>query len=189
MALALVASACGDDDTDTDAGADDGNGGAALTIAEAWSRQPAEGQTATAVYGVVSNPTGEDVRIVAAASPVTDTVELHETLMDDEGVMSMQEVEEGFVVPAGGEFTFEPGGPHVMVLGIDPATYPAEVEVTLEFEGADALTFTAEVREAEGTDMGHGDDMDGDMDMSDDVGSDDMGSDDMGSDEMDDGDG
>lgn len=164
-AVAFLAAACGDDDT-TEGSTDD-----AVTIADPWSRQPADGQTATAVYGVVSNPTDTDVRIVSAASPVTGTVELHETLMDDDGVMSMAEVEEGFVVPAGGEFTFEPGGPHVMLLDIDPATYPESVEITLTFDEGSPLTFAAEVRAVEDDmdmdDMDHSDDMD-DMDHSDD---------------------
>ena len=158
-AVAFLAAACGDDDS-AEGSTDD-----AVTITDSWSRQPADGQTATAVYGVVSNPTDTDLRIVSAASPVTDTVELHETLMDDDGVMSMVEVDEGFVVPAGGEFTFEPGGPHMMLLGIDPATYPESVEITLSFDAGSPLTFAAEVRAAEDDmDMDHSDMDDPDMD-------------------------
>ncbi|MEZ5244530.1 MAG: copper chaperone PCu(A)C [Acidimicrobiales bacterium] len=169
-AVGLLAGACGDDDEATDSSSEQ-PASELLTITDPWSRQPADGQTATAVYGVLSNPSDTDVRVVSAASPVTGTVELHETLMDDDGVMSMQEVEEGFVVPAGGEFTFEPGGPHIMLLGIDPATYPTTVEITLTFDSGDPLTFSAEVREVESSmdmgdsDMSH-DDM-GDSDMSD----------------------
>ncbi len=96
--------------------------------------------------------------IVSASSSVTDSVELHETIMGDDGAMQMVERgKEGFVVPAGGEFAFEPGGPHVMILDIDPATYPDEIEVTFTFDGVEPLTFTAEVRDVE-------DDM-GEMDM------------------------
>lgn len=156
-----------------------------MSIADPWSRQPAEGQTATAVYGIVSNPGDTDVTIVAASSPESDQVELHETLVGDDGAMSMQEREEGFVVPAGGEFVFEPGGPHVMMLGIDAATYPAEVEVTLEFDGADPLTFTAEVRAIDGG-MSMGE-MDHD-DMGDDAMGDDMAEGEMAEGDMADGD-
>lgn len=165
--VALVAVACGDDDggsaTDDD-GADTGD--ATLGIDDPWSRAPADGQQATAVYGVVSNPGDTDVQLESASSPVTDVVELHITTMDDDGVMSMQEVPEGFTVPAGGTFVFEPGGPHIMLLDIDPATYPDEVEITLEADNGESLTFTAEVRTVEGgMDMDH-DDMD-DMEMDD----------------------
>lgn len=161
VAAVLVLSACGDDADDADDAAD----GAELTMTDAWSREPAEGQTRTAVYGVLSNPGDEDVTVVSASSPASDQVELHETLADDDGVMRMQEREEGFVIPAGGEFVFEPGGPHIMMLDIDPATYPDPVEVELTFDGADPLTFDAEIR---AIDMDAEMDMDGgDMDMED----------------------
>ncbi|MEM9042897.1 MAG: hypothetical protein AAGD33_23675, partial [Actinomycetota bacterium] len=46
-----------------------------------------------------------------------------------------------------------PGGFHIMLLDIDPAEYPDEVDVTVEFEDGSTLDFTAEVREVEGMDM------------------------------------
>ena len=150
----LLLAACGSDDDESSG--DESSGETVLTMTDAWSREPAEGQTSTAVYGVLSNSGDTDVTVVGATSSVTDRVELHEVLEED-GMMRMQEREEGFVVPAGGEFVFEPGGPHVMMLDIDPATYPDPVDVELTFDGADALSFTAAIRALDG-DM---DDMDG----------------------------
>ena len=162
-ALALLGAACGGSDSETGAGSGD-----ALSVSDAWSRQPAEGQTVGVVYGTVSNPGDDDVRLVSATSSVTGTVELHETLMDDNGAMSMQQVDEGFVVPAGGEFVFEPGGPHVMLLGIDPASFPTDaVDVELTTDDGAVLAFDAEVRAIGGgmddmdmEDMDHGEDTD-----------------------------
>jgi copper(I)-binding protein len=175
---ALALSACGDDEdatTDTTApvavtatatatqesGTESGTASVtapaetgAVTVADAWSRQPAEGQTVTAVYAVVSNASDADVTIVAASSPVSSDVQLHETIMEGDQ-MTMKEKEGGFVVPAGGDFAFESGGPHIMMMGIDPATYPAMVEVTLELDSGESLTFEAEVRSVDGTDTGH----------------------------------
>lgn len=142
-----------------------------LSIADPWSRQPADGQTSTAMYGTVSNPGSEDVTIVSASSPVTEQVELHETIVGDDGAMQMVQREEGFVVPAGGEFIFEPGGPHVMLIGIDPATYPDTVEVTLNFDDAEPLTVTAEVRSIDG-EMDHEDHDHGEHEGMDDHGDD-----------------
>lgn len=149
--LVLALGACGDDEdgagsAEATAEASGDASGGAITVADAWSRQPAEGQTVTAVYGIVSNPTDEDVTIVSAFTPVTDRVELHETIANDDGTMQMQQKEGGFVVPAGGEFVFESGGPHIMLFDIDPATYPASVDVTLTFDSGDPILFTAEVR-------------------------------------------
>jgi copper(I)-binding protein len=90
--------------------------------------------------------------------PFDATVEIHETLMADDGTMSMQEREEGFVIPAGGSFTLEPGGPHVMLLDIDPADIVDPVTVTMIFDDGTELTVDAEVRTL---------DMDMEMDMGD----------------------
>ncbi len=189
IALAVVAAlglaACGSDDTssgdDTEQSASSG-----IEIADPWSRQPAEGQTTSAVYGLVTNSTDETITAISATASVSDTVELHEVLMNDEGQMSMQEKEGGFEIPAGETFVFEPGGPHIMLLDIDAATYPDTVDVTLSFDNGTTIAFTAEVRAIGDDAMGSGMD-DGDMDQMDDGSMDDEGHSDDGS-EMDDGD-
>jgi len=132
---------------------------AAMTIDDPWSRRPAEGQTTSAVYGVVTNHSSEDITVIGAMTSVTDTAELHQVTMNDEGQMSMSEKEGGYLIAAGESFTFEPGGPHIMLLGIDPATYPDMVDVTLSFDNGASLDFTAEVREI-GGEMGEMDEMD-----------------------------
>jgi copper(I)-binding protein len=146
-ALILIAglglAACGSDDASSD---DATPAESAISIADPWSRQPAEGQTNTAVYGIVTNAGDEDITAIAASASVTDTVELHQVIMNDEGQMSMSEKEGGFTIEGGASFTFEPGGPHIMMFGIDSATYPEMVDVTLTFDNGSMLDFTAEVR-------------------------------------------
>ncbi len=142
-ALILVAglglAACGSDDAASSS--ED-----SISIADPWSRQPANGQTATAVYGVITNAGAEDVTAVAVSTSVTDTAELHQVTVNDEGQMSMSKKEGGFTIEGGASFTFEPGGPHIMLLGIDPAIYPAMVDVALSFDNGSTLEFVAEVR-------------------------------------------
>ncbi|MFT4656897.1 MAG: copper(I)-binding protein [Ilumatobacter sp.] len=149
-ALSLGAVACGSDaDSSVDTTAPGaGVEVASLIVSDALSREPAEGQTRGVVYLTVANPTDSDITIVSAASSTSDQVELHQTTMADDGVMSMAEVPEGFTVPAGGEFVFEPGGPHIMLLGIDPAEFPTdEVDVTLTLSEGDPISFTAPIEE------------------------------------------
>lgn len=142
--VCLVLAGCGGDDSTTGTAS---TVPATVGVSDAWTRQPAPGQTTAAVYAVVSNPTDADVTIVAASTPITDSAGLHETVMNDDGTMAMRPAEGGFVVPAGGQFTFEPGGAHIMLSGIDPSTYPTDhVEMTLRFDGADPVTFDADVR-------------------------------------------
>jgi copper(I)-binding protein len=139
-ALSLGAVACGSDaDSSVDTTAPGaGVEVASLIVSDALSREPAEGQTRGVVYLTVANPTDSDITIVSAASSTSDQVELHQTTMADEG----------FTVPAGGEFVFEPGGPHIMLLGIDPAEFPTdEVDVTLTLSEGDPISFTAPIEE------------------------------------------
>lgn len=175
LAAGLGLAACGSDDaasTDTAAPADTTAPAAddaaepsgAVTIDDAWSREPADGQTTSAVYGVVTNGTDADITAIAATTSATDTVELHQVTMNDEGQMSMSEKEGGYTIAAGESFTFEPGGPHIMLLDIDPAAYPDTVDMILEFDDGTTLTFDAEVRAIGADDMDMDMDMDHDMD-------------------------
>ena len=180
LALAAFAvlglAACGSDgDTPPGDSAEQSSPTAGITIADPWSRQPADGQTTSAVYGSVTNNTDETVTAVSATASVTDTAELHEVLMNDEGQMTMQEKEGGYQIAAGETLVFEPGGPHIMLFDIDPATYPETVDVTLSFDNDTTIEFTAEVRAI-------GDDAMADMDETGDM-------DDMGDGEMDHSDG
>ena len=156
LALTLVVASCGSDEPAT---SDD------LVFTDVWSRQPVPGQSTSAIYATIANTGATDIRITGASVEVTDRVELHETRMED-GLMTMSEAPNGFVVPAGGRFLFEPGGPHVMLFDIDPATYPTDaVDVTFTFDSGDPTFATAEVRAVGGG--GGMDDMD-DMEMDDD---------------------
>ncbi len=139
-----------------------------ITVTDAWVRQPAEGQTASAAYGMITNNGDTDITLIGGSVPFDATVEIHETLMDDSGTMQMQEREDGFVIAAGATFMLEPGGPHIMMLDIDAADFVDSVDVTMIFDDGTELTVTAPVRSIDGMDMDHsGDDMDMDDEMDD----------------------
>jgi copper(I)-binding protein len=131
-----------------------------ITVTDAWVRQPAEGQTRSAAYGTITNNGDTDITLVGGSVTFGATVEIHETLMGDDGTMQMREREEGFVVAAGETFTLEPGGPHIMFLDIDPADFVGEIDVTMIFDDGTELTVTAPVRSLDGMDMDDMDDMD-----------------------------
>jgi copper(I)-binding protein len=117
-----------------------------ITVTGVWMREPAEGQTRSAAYGTIINDGDADVTLVSASVPFDATVEIHETIMGDDGSMQMQEVPEGFVVPAGGSFTLEPGGPHIMLIDIDPADITGTIDVTMVFDDGTEVTVGAPVR-------------------------------------------
>ena len=132
-----------------------------ISVSGVWMREPAEGQTRTAAYGTITNDGDADVTLVGVSVPFDATVEIHETIMGDDGAMQMQEVPEGFVVPAGGSFTLEPGGPHIMLIDIDPADITGTIDVTMVFDDGTEVTVGAPVRPLV---MDAMDDMEGEMD-------------------------
>ncbi|KAG1648029.1 putative low molecular weight protein-tyrosine-phosphatase [Nymphon striatum] len=80
--------------------------------------------------------TDVDDRLIGAASPAAKRVELH-THLENDGVMKMIHVEEGFAVAAGEMIDMERGGKHVMLMGLNGSLEQgAMVAVTLTFEKA-----------------------------------------------------
>ncbi len=63
------------------------------------------------------------------------------------GAMTMHPVD-AVHVPAGGTVSFQPGGYHVMLMGlVSPLQMSETFELTLVFEHAGAVVVTVEVRE------------------------------------------
>jgi copper(I)-binding protein len=94
---------------------------------------------------------------VSVPADVAGEAQIHETVeiemeghsdMDLEGAMTMRGVER-VELPAGETVAFEPGGYHVMLLGItQPLTAGGSFEMTLDFETGPDQTVTVEVRES-----------------------------------------
>ncbi len=99
-----------------------------------------------AAFMIIHNHGTEDCHITGARSDVAQRVELHTHIEDDQGVMRMVEVEEGFPLPVDGEVIMARGGDHVMFLGLHrPLEQGDEVEVTFVFEGGAEATVTVPV--------------------------------------------
>ena len=110
-------------------------------------------------YMAITN-NGETADRLVAASADFPRVELHRSFEED-GVMRMAEQEGGIEIPAGETVTLEPGGLHVMFMGLngDPFEIGEEIPVTLTFEeaGEVEVIFNVEARMGEGMDhSGHG---------------------------------
>lgn len=127
-----------------------------ITVTDSWIRQPAEGQTTSAAYATITNNGDVDLALTEAAVNVDATVELHETIMDADGKMEMKARPDGFVIPAGGMFELEPGGAHVMMMDVDPATITGSILLTLTFDDGTVVEIPAAVRATPAGDMdGH----------------------------------
>lgn len=110
-----------------------------------------------AAFMVIHNHGTEDCHITGARSDVAQRVELHTHIEDDQGVMRMVEVEEGFPLPVDGEIILARGGDHVMFLGLNrPLEQGDLVEVTFVFaDGAEATVEVPVDNERQPADHGH----------------------------------
>ena len=117
--------------------------GGEIQVEDAWVKAAGEGQM-TAAFAVITNHTGHDATIVAASSPSSDTVQLHETVAGADGTMAMRQKEGGFAIPDGGTLTLEPGGNHIMLMNLPDAIAPGDdVTVTLSLADGTLVTFDA----------------------------------------------
>ena len=162
LALALGAAACADDDTTTDA--DNGSADTAAVTEPAGEPTDSEAGVAvfqngwakatddemSGVFGAIRNIGDEDLHLIGASSPVSERVELHETVPGGSGTM-MQEREDGFIIPAGGELNLEPGGNHVMLMDLtDPITTGQDIQIVLEFDDHTDQVVTVSARNFQG---------------------------------------
>lgn len=149
-ALALAGlSACSATEPTTGA-ADASAPGCPLSVTDGWVK--AADDDMTAAFGTLSNTGADDVRLTAAATPAAARVELHEVVSDG-GAMVMRQVEGGFAVPASGTLALEPGGNHLMLMGLTEPVQPGdEVTLTLTCEGGATATMTAQAKAYTGAD-------------------------------------
>jgi periplasmic copper chaperone A len=115
-----------------------------VTIEDAWVKAPEEGKTMTAGFGTLKNDGDEDVRVVSASSPVSETMQLHETVTGADGQKKMQEKDGGFVIPAHGECALPPGANHIMFMKTTQTIQAGDtVDITLTFEDDSTMDFQA----------------------------------------------
>jgi len=165
LAVAGLA-ACGGS---SDSGSSSAASGGDVSISDAWTKSTDGPMTGS--FGVLANSGSQDITVTAASSTAAGMVELHETVMVD-GAMQMQAKEGGFVIPAGGSFALEPGGNHVMLMGLTGAIKPGdEVPITLTLSNGQSLEYTAIAKEFTGANESYSPG-DGGMDMDSDMGSD-----------------
>jgi copper(I)-binding protein len=116
-----------------------------LQVHHPWARASLGAhQTGAAYMGLVNVGEGAD-RLVAVSTPAAKRAELHEHSMDDQGVMKMRPVE-AIDVAAKSETHLQPGGLHVMLMGLAaPLTEGDSFPMTLRFENAGEIEVTVAV--------------------------------------------
>jgi copper(I)-binding protein len=104
-----------------------------VTVSDPWVRGTVPAQRATGAF--MRLQADQDLRLVAASSPVAGVAEIHEMMMQD-NVMKMRRVD-GIALGKGKPLELKPGGYHVMLMDLkQPLKAGEQVPLTLTFEGA-----------------------------------------------------
>lgn len=112
---------------------------AGIAVRDAVVRPAAAGQPVTAAYMTLVNSGDRPVRLTGVHCDCAATVTAHESRLVD-GVMQMRPVE-GLTVAPHTAVRFEPGGLHLMVMGLTQAIAPgAGVTLRLSFDHAPPVT-------------------------------------------------
>ncbi|TVP88605.1 MAG: copper chaperone PCu(A)C [Thioalkalivibrio sp.] len=126
-----------------------------VEVEQPFVRLMPPGQPNTAAFMVLRNTGGVDLALIGAESGASRVVELHDHQMVD-GMMRMREVGQ-IPLPAGTRTALEPGGLHVMLIGLhEPLRAGQRVPITLVFDDAPSVELHVPVRHpGEETPMHH----------------------------------
>ena len=112
-----------------------------IMVHDAYARSSGKSAKSGAAFMVLMNQGDSDDRLISAQSDIAKRVELHTHKENADGVMQMIHVEDGFVIPAGGQHELARGGDHVMFMGLTaPLEQGDTISVTLTFEKAGPIT-------------------------------------------------
>ncbi len=116
-----------------------------LEIIHPWTRQPLPAAKVAGGFFAIVNHGKTDDRLVKATATISDNVQIHEMTMDN-GVMKMNELKDGLVIPAGGTVELKPGSFHIMFMDIKERPVEGTAfEGTLTFEKAGSVDVDYEV--------------------------------------------
>lgn len=117
-----------------------------IEIQNPWARASAGMAKTGAAFMDITNDGAAD-RVVGASANVSEVAELHTHIRDGD-VMKMRRVD-AIDVPAGETVRLQPGGLHVMFMGLAAPLVEGETfPLTLMFEKAGDVTIDVEVKEA-----------------------------------------
>ena len=132
-----------------------------LEISNSWVRSSDMSMSGgmTGMFMEINNPTSSDITLIGGSSD-SGMVEIHETVMGDSG-MQMQEINGGIEIPSGESIILQPGGLHVMIMGLNQDVVAGDqLKVDLEFAGHPNVAVTAIAKPSEAGDEEYHSEMD-----------------------------
>lgn len=117
-----------------------------IAVDQPWARATSPSQSVGGAFLTITD-NGADDALVSASSPVSASVELHETV-NDNGVMKMRPIAQ-LPLAHGQSVTLKPGSYHLMVMGLKQQLKPGDTfPLTLNFAHAAPMTVNVAVQSA-----------------------------------------
>ncbi len=119
-----------------------------IRIDKGWIRNAPEGRAVSAGYMTLCNTADENDRLLTVTSSIAQSTEIHEMRRGDAGQMQMRPLKSGLLLQPGKTVRLEPGGLHIMFIGLNGPLTPGEtVALALTFERAGTIDLTLPVRD------------------------------------------
>lgn len=140
---AVAFAACGSDE----------DAAVGVEVTDPWARATADGATTGAVYVTLKSEAGDSLVDASVDATIAATVEIHESMVSqthgtgpDDGMATMRPVD-AVDLPAGTTVSLEPGGYHIMLIGlVEPLRDGETFTITLSFATAGDIAAEVEVR-------------------------------------------
>ncbi len=137
-----------------------------IELDDLWVRASVPGQVNGAGYLEIDNKSSAEDKLIAVESAASKRIELH-TIINENGVAKMREVQGGIPISAKGKTNLKPGGYHVMFIQLNgPFKVGEKVDAVMKFEKAGSVNVQFKVKPATynpGTTGEHGMPMQGGM--------------------------
>ncbi len=118
-----------------------------LNIESAYVTALIPGQETSAGYLSITNSGDQDQVLQSFSTSAAQMVQLHTTTMSN-GMMSMDKVND-LVVPAGGSIEMQPGGLHLMIMGVDKESFAGEsLDMQISFVSGDVLEINVPIKKS-----------------------------------------
>lgn len=115
-----------------------------LSVSRAWVRANVPGTEVAAAYFNLRNPGPQVATLIGISTASAASASVHATVIA-RGVSSMRELEQVKLLP-GETVEFEPGGMHVMLMGVKGALRPGTaIELKLRFADGTVLRVVAPI--------------------------------------------
>ncbi|MBL4916375.1 copper chaperone PCu(A)C [Szabonella alba] len=116
-----------------------------LHISGAFARATLPRAPVGGAYLTIRNDGAGDDRLTGVTAAVAPEVQIH-MMEHKDGVMTMRQLRDGLMIPAGQSVMLEPGGFHLMLMGLaEPLVEGQRVEMLLQFEQAGEATVVFDI--------------------------------------------